>query len=325
MDELALIEKFFLRANSADPSVQLGIGDDAAVLTIPAGQQLVISMDSLHQGIHFPEATPAFAIGYKAVAVNLSDLAAMGALPKWATLSLSVPEIDQRWLSDFSQGLFSALTAHAVDLVGGDFSRGPLSMTLQMHGLLPTGTAVLRSTAKPGDLIYVSGYLGDAVLALQALKGEINLSGEEFSRVLPALNLPQAQVAMGLALRGIATAMIDISDGLSNDLPRLLSASHCGAEVDLQKLPVSHVLGNNMEAQAAFQCAFIGGDDYQLCFTVKPTAQQELARLSERLQVLLTQIGIVDDTKECHLLNSNLSYTQLRAKRFQHFKRSSCG
>jgi len=325
MDEFALIEKFFVNDDRADPSVQLGIGDDAAVLTIPAGQQLVISMDSLHQGIHFPEATPAFAIGYKAVAVNLSDLAAMGALPKYATLSLSIPEVEQRWLGEFSQGLFSALNPHTVDLVGGDFSRGPLSITLQMHGLLPIGTAILRSTANPGDLIYVSGQLGDAALALQVLKGGVNLSDKEFSRVLPALNLPQAQVAMGLALRGIATAMIDISDGLSNDLPRLLSASHCGAKVDLQKLPISDVLSDTMEAQAAFQCAFIGGDDYQLCFTAKPSAQQELARLSERLGVLLTQIGIVDDTKECHLLNSSLSYTQLRAKRFQHFKSSSCG
>ena len=319
MCESALIEKFFHCPNTVDKNIITGIGDDAAVLTIPIGQQLVISMDTLNKDIHFPAVTTAFDIGYKTAAVNLSDLAAMGALPKWATLSLSLPQLDQQWLSEFSNGLFKALTTDKVSLVGGDLNRGSLSTTLQIHGLVPTGAAILRSTAKPGDLLYVSGTLGDAALALQAINKEINLSKAAFRQILPALNIPQPQVALGLALRNIATAMIDISDGLINDLPRILTASHCGAQIDLAALPISLVLRDSLLGQAAYQHAFVGGDDYQLCFTVPRTAAPQMVQLSQQLGVSLTQIGTLNNNMECTLLNSMLSYAELKENAFQHF------
>ena len=319
MHENTVIETFFNVPVENDPAIFIGIGDDAAVLSIPTDQQLVISIDTLNQDVHFPEQTSPFDIGHKAVAVNLSDLAAMGALPKWMTLSLSLPKIEQRWLNEFSQGLFSVLNQYEVNLIGGDLTRGPLSMTLQAHGLVPDGKAILRSTAKPGDIIYVSGELGSARLALHVLQKKIKLVESDFIEILPMLNRPRPQVELGLALRGIATAMLDISDGVLNDLPRILTASHCGAEIDLQKLPLNSILQKNLAKDIAYEYAFVGGDDYQLCFTVAPQQQAEVKKISENLGIALTPIGVINNSDALTFLNSTMTYTEFKAHAFQHF------
>ena len=320
MQESEIIAKFFnlSQAISAE-DVLIGIGDDAAVVNIPNDQQLVLSIDTLTEDIHFPTHTAAFDIGYKAAAVNLSDLAAMGALPKWITLALSLPQFDEQWLQQFSDGLFTLLNQYAVKLIGGDITRGPLSMTLQAHGFVPTGKAILRSTAAPGDIIYVSGELGSATLALHVLQKKVELAATDLTNILPALNRPAPQVALGLALRGIATAMLDVSDGLLNDLPKILAASNCGAELDLQKLPLNKVLLDLLGAQVAAQYAFIGGDDYQLCFTVPPSKQTIIAALATELNIRLTEIGKINNKNELILLNSALTYAELTADSFQHF------
>jgi len=320
MHETATIEKFFCRSPIRDKKVVIGIGDDATVLNIPREQQLVMSMDTLNMGVHFPEQTSAFDLGFKAAAVNLSDLAAMAATPKWMTLSLSLPQIESQWLTEFGDGLFAMLEQHQVSLIGGDLNRGKLSVTLQAHGLVPRGSAILRSNAQVGDLLYVSGVLGDAALALQALQKKTQLSPVALSQLLPALTRPQPQVSLGVGLRGLATAMIDISDGLSSDLPRLLMASDCGAEIDLQSLPLSKTMQNSMPSEVAKQFAFVGGDDYQLCFTAPTAAEASVARISEQLHVPLTQIGVINNSKELKLQNTSQSYSMLHAKAFQHFK-----
>lgn len=318
--ETTIIEEFFGRFAIQDKKVIVGIGDDAAVLFVPPEQQLVASVDTLNIGVHFLEQTSAFDLGFKAAAVNLSDLAAMAAKPKWITLSLSLPQIESQWLAEFSDGLFAVLEQYQISLIGGDLNRGALSVTLQAHGLIPRGSAVLRSNAHAGDLLYVSGVLGDAALALEVLQGKTQLSSASLSLILPALNRPQPQVALGLALRGLATAMIDISDGLSTDLTRLLIASHCGAEVDMHALPLSQTMQDDMPSEAAQQFAFVGGDDYQLCFTVPTAAASSVARISEQLQIPLTQIGMINKSKQLTLRNASQSYTMLHTKGFQHFK-----
>ena len=318
--EATIIEKFFGCSKIRDKNVIVGSGDDAAVMAVPPEQQLVVSIDTLNIGVHFPAQTSAFDLGFKAAAVNLSDLAAMAAKPKWVTLSLTTPQIDSSWLADFSAGLFSVLKQHQVSLVGGDLNRGMLSVTLQAHGLVPRGKAVLRSDAHAGDLLYVSGVLGDAALSLQVLQGKTQLPSAALATILPALHRPQPQVALGLALRGLATAMIDISDGLSIDLPRLLNASDCGAEIDVQTLPLSQTMQDNMSSEVAQQFAFVGGDDYQLCFTVPTSAAPSVARISEQLQVPLTQIGVLNNSKKLTLRHVAQD-AMLHAVAFQHFKR----
>ena len=319
MQEREIIERFFNLSQTADDAILTSIGDDAAVISVSSDQQLVVSVDTLIENIHFPKGTSAFDIGYKAVAVNLSDLAAMGALPKWMTLALSLPTFDEQWLQQFSDGMFTLLNKHQVSLIGGDISRGPLSMTLQAHGLVAEGAAILRSTAKPDDIIYVSGELGSATLALHVLQQKVELDKSDLANILPALNRPVPQVALGLALRGIATAMLDLSDGLINDVPKILAASHCGADIDLQKLPVNNILSDMMGGQASSQYAFIGGDDYQLCFTVPPEKRCIIEALRKKLKVRLTEIGKINNKDELILLNSALSYAELKTNSFQHF------
>ncbi len=319
MQENEIIEKFFNLSQTKDNAILTGIGDDAAVITVPNDQQLVLSIDTLTEDIHFPRNTSPFDIGYKAIAVNLSDLAAMGALPRWMTLALSLPNFAESWLQQFSDGIFTLLNKYQVSLIGGDITRGPLSMTLQAHGLIPKGEAILLSTAKPGDLIYVSGELGSATLALHAVQQKVELSTADLATILPALNRPEPLVGLGLALRGVATAMLDLSDGLINDLQSILLASHCGAEIDIEKLPVNKVLIDLMGAQAAAQYAFIGGDDYQLCFTVSPAQQCVVEALSTQLNIRLTEIGKINNQDELILLNSALTYAELKTDSFQHF------
>lgn len=318
INEVKAIQKYFRR--EIDPvrnDIVESIGDDAAILRVPVGHDLVVTMDTLNSGVHFPENTPAFDVGYKAAMVNLSDLAAMGAQPAWATLSISLPEINEAWLVEFSRGLFTALDKYGVALVGGDTNRGVLSVTLQLHGFVPEGKALLRSGAQVGDLIYVSGELGTAALALQAVQGKINLSTTELAQILPVLNRPEAQVELGLALRDLATSCIDLSDGLGKDLGHILTKSGVGAEIELNKLPINPILIKHLSLLDCYRLAVSGGDDYQLCFTITESQIDELKQRLSRFPI--TCIGKIMAGSELTFRNASGEMVELSASGFQHF------
>ncbi|OGS90628.1 MAG: thiamine-phosphate kinase [Gallionellales bacterium GWA2_60_18] len=247
MSEFDLIRRYFTRAT---PGAVLGVGDDAALLQVGAGNVLAVSTDMLVAGTHFlPDADP-FLLGHKTLAVNLSDMAAMGAKPRWATLAIAMPEADEPWLERFSAGLFALAQQHGVELVGGDTTRGPLNLCVTILGEVPPQQALCRDGAQVGDEIWVSGQLGDAALALAHLQGEVVLGAEQFAACAPALHSPQPRIALGLALRGIAHSAIDISDGLLADLGHILDASQVGAEIGFGALPVSDTLSTLSRAVA---------------------------------------------------------------------------
>ncbi|SRR5579883_645617 len=258
MNEFDIIKIFFAKQNLERRDVILGIGDDAAITEIPEHHQLVITTDTLISGVHFPVPTAAFDIGFKSLAVNLSDLAAMGATPAWFTLAISLPESNEKWLQEFCNGLFSLANRYKTELIGGDLTRGPLSITIAAYGFVPKGLALKRSTAKPNDLIYVTNSLGDAAFGLQS----------KDPYFLNRLNRPEPRIEIGEKLRSIATSAIDISDGLAADLGHILEASDVGATVFVDDLPLSSELTSALPKEKAIELALTGGDDYELCFTV---------------------------------------------------------
>ena len=267
----------------------LGVGDDAALLDLDAESYLVVSTDSLVSGVHFsPDADPAD-IGYKALAVNLSDMAAMAAVPCWFTLALtlSAAETNPAWLQGFACGLGELATKHTVSLVGGDLCKGPLAVTIQVIGECPKGREIRRSGARAGDSIYVSGQLGSAALALAMLKSGRQPQTDCHRRLLR----PAPRVELGLSLRGIASAMIDISDGLLADLGHLLEAGHTGATINMDAIPTDPYLDNARTLAEKWRCVLSGGDDYELCFTVPPAKQQELECISQTVYRIGTVIA----------------------------------
>jgi len=316
LDEFGLIRRYFTRPgvapNAGAPGLRLGIGDDAALLDLPAGETLAVTTDTLVAGRHFPHDASAFDIGWKALAVNLSDLAAMAARPLGVTLALTLPEADEAWLAGFSAGFFALADAQGVPLIGGDTTRGPLSITVTALGGVPAGQALRRDGARAGDLLYVSGTLGDAglglALALDALPAPVAapvaaLPAAARELALARLHRPTPRLAAGLALRGLASAAMDVSDGLAQDLGHLLSASAgadgaLGAELALERLPLSPALaalaaqGGAVRDQA-LGWALSAGDDYELLFAVPPSAVASVAALSEPLGLPLTCVGRV--------------------------------
>ena len=256
----------------------LGVGDDAALLRVPPGQQLAVTVDTLVAGVHFPHETDAVSIGHKALAVNLSDLAAMGAEPAWVTLALTLPQADEDWLAGFSRGFLELAEGCGVSLVGGDTTRGPLSITVQASGFVPDGAALRRGGARPGDALCVTGALGDAGLGLAWLLGERILPAKVGQAVRARLDRPTPRVAAGLTLRGLASAAIDVSDGLVADLGHVLQASGVGATVDVDALPLSEPVRMQSDAR---ELALGSGDDYELLFAVAPA---HLLQALERLQ-----------------------------------------
>ena len=264
MQEHELIHQFFTNKMS-HPNVELGVGDDAAIIHIPNGQSLVTSIDTMVSGVSFPTETSPEDIGYKALAVSISDTAAMGAKPETALLSLTLPEANEDWLTAFSRGFYACLDAFQMVLVGGDITKGPLTVTTTVNSLVPTGKAIMRSDAKVGDRIYVTGPLGDAGYALQLLQQ--NKTAGVF---LNKLNRPTPRVDEGIKLRSIATSAIDISDGLATDLEKLCDASQVGAKVNLEDLPISDDLKSAADHDTAIRLALTAGDDFELCFTTPP-------------------------------------------------------
>ncbi|MDH5784893.1 MAG: thiamine-phosphate kinase [Chromatiales bacterium] len=294
LSEFSLIESFFERRRRGRDDVALGIGDDAALLRPPIGMLLATAVDTLIEGVHFPVNTPPEAIGHKALAVNLSDLAAMGAEPAWATLSLSMPEPNEAFLKAFADGLFALAEQFDVELVGGDTVRGPLVLTVQVTGFVPEGDELTRAGARPGDLLYVSGTLGDAAAGLEQVQSG-TLDSEDARWLRERLDRPTPRVALGQALRGVATSCIDISDGLCADLGHIMERSILGAEIDSSLLPLSSQLLSVKDEEAARQLALYGGDDYELCFTVPETKEAELMRFAATFDVPITKIGEVNN------------------------------
>jgi len=279
MDEFEIIRRHFAAKAKTRDDVVLGIGDDAALLKVPSGHELAVSTDSLIAGVHFPPDLPPDAVGHRALAANLSDLAAMGAKPAWVLMALTLPHADEQWLDGFSRGFFALADKHGVALVGGNLARGPLNITLTVHGLVEQGTALTRRGAQPDDRIYVTGSPGDATTGRKLLQAG---STDFADPCVRRFAYPEPRVAAGEALRGIATAAIDISDGLLADLGHLLEASDQGAKLELDRLPLSTGLLRQHGKEAAWEIALTGGDDYELCFTT-PVARSAAAesRLKE--------------------------------------------
>lgn len=312
--EFDLIREFFTRP-ARDAAVQLGVGDDAALLAIPAGQELVVTTDTLVNGRHFPEDAAPHDIGWKALAVNLSDLAAMGAQARWVTLALTLPDSDEKFLREFSQGFFALAEREGVSLVGGDTTRGPLAITVTAMGLLPAGTALRRNGAQPGDDIYVSGSVGDAGLGLrlvlQQWADDLPAAAADF--VLQRLHRPEPRLALGAALRGLASSCLDVSDGLAQDLGHVLSASSVGAELDLECLPLSAALAA-VDPAFADVLALTSGDDYELLFTAAATQRERIAAL----QPACRRIGRITVERGLRLRRNGVDLN-LPLAGFQHF------
>lgn len=297
MAEFALIEKYFTRQAQAD----LGVGDDAALVRVRPGYQLAVSADMSVAGTHFFADIDPFVVGWKTMAVNVSDMAAMGAEPKWATLSIALPEVDDAWLSGFSQGLFACTEHFGVSLIGGDTTRGPLNIAINILGEVPQGQALQRNGAQPGDDIWVSGVLGKAALWLQYRLGKQDVHETEVSMLAEAMHHPQPRVALGMALRGIASAALDLSDGLLADLTHILEASKVGATLDWLAIPKPLLQHSRVSASAMQEAVLTGGDDYELCFTASPKHYAQLVALSVQLDVPLTRIGQVTAAAGLHV------------------------
>jgi thiamine-monophosphate kinase len=319
MDEFNLIEYFFNRNKRNRADVIRGIGDDAALLMPPPEHCLVATIDTLLNKKHFLQNTPPKTLGHKALAVNLSDLAAMGAEPAWILLALTLPTADETWLAEFSKGFFTLLRRFKCQLVGGDLTCGPLSITIQALGFVPERKALLRDNAKIGDHIYVTGTLGDAGLALAYLQKKIslNLNAAQKKILLDRLNCPEPRIAMGLALRDIANSAIDISDGLAADLEHILTASQVGGIIYLDRLPFSHCLAK-LPRKKAWQFALNAGDDYELCFTAPKLSDLALQQLAKTVGCRITCIGIITKEKGLFFSHSDASF-RLETKGFQHF------
>lgn len=310
MDEFALIRRYFARLTAARAGVVLGVGDDAALLAPQPGSQLVVTTDTLIAGRHFPERTAPFDIGWKSLAVNLSDLAAMGATPRWCLLALSLPDADARWLEYFSSGLRALADHHCVALVGGDTTRGPLAITITAIGEVPDGEALLRSGARVGDLVCVTGTLGDAGLALALRPG----LGDSF--LMARLNRPQPRVAAGIALRGIATAAIDLSDGLAGDLQHILDASGVGAVIHTDALPASPSLARLASDSSRLTYQLAGGDDYELCLCIPP---ERLDEVRARLDPPLSVIGRITAEPGLRFVDAAGATITLETTAYRHF------
>jgi thiamine-monophosphate kinase len=292
MSEFDLIHKYFTWDNPP-ADIAIAVGDDAAVLDIPDGKQLVTSIDTLISGVHFPEDTSPKSIGHKALAVNLSDIAAMGATPKWFTLALTIPEINETWLNSFSKGLKSLAHQHNCFLIGGDTTCGPLSISIQVMGLVDKGRALLRSGAKIGDKIYVTGSLGDASAGLKNIQGNLKLSKQDSEYCQQRLNDPTPRLVESDFIKSFATSCIDISDGLLQDLSHVLQASQVGATLNLSELPLSLAL-KGLDSDIATNLVLTGGDDYELLFTIPINNESQFL---DKIDHIVTCIGVITEEK----------------------------
>ena len=319
--EFDLIARHFTRAT---PGAVLGVGDDCALLAPTPGMQLAVSSDMLLEGRHFsPQDGPA-GLGHKSLAVNLSDLAAMGATPRWATLAIALPEQDDAWLTAFARGFFRMADQHGIELVGGDTTRGALTISITVIGEVPPGQALRRDGAQPGDDVWVSGVLGSAALALAYRQGRLSMEQIDAARVLPALYLPTPRVELGIALRGIASAAIDISDGLLADLGHILDRSQAGATpigatLEFAALPTLPVAQAYLHEKVARDCVLAGGDDYELCFTAPAARRDGVVAAAQAAAVAVTRIGCITATPGLTVIDADGQPLILDKTGYDHF------
>jgi len=323
MNEFDLIARYFTRQPR---NAAMGVGDDCALINPAPGMQLAISSDMLVEGRHFFSDVSPCSLGHKALAVNLSDLAACGARPLAFTLALALPRVDEAWLQEFSRGLWALADAHGCELIGGDTTQGPLNICITVFGEVPHGQALLRSGARVGDDIYVSGTLGDARLALEALQGHIELPPDILARARLRLEQPTPRVALGTALRGIATSAIDISDGLAGDLGHILKASTAGAlvnaDVTINLIAACACIDRargQFDTQKQLKTVFSGGDDYELAFTAPPAARQAVMAASASSQTPVTRIGVIESEPGLRLVDGHGLPVNGQFTAFDHF------
>lgn len=318
--EFEIISQYFHHTQKKDFNEVKGIGDDSALIKIPKNNVLAISTDTLVEGTHFFKNISPEDLAYKTVAVNLSDLAAMGAKPKWITLSITMPKSNSLWLKKFSNSFFQMLHKYNVRLIGGDTNCGPLSITLSVYGLLKKRTALLRSNANIGDLIYVTGTLGDSAAGLSLLKKQFFIKNLSIRNYLIKKHLnPVPRVFEGIAIGKIANAAIDISDGLIADLGHILSNSQCGADINLNTLPISKVLINNFQRQYYLDWALNAGEDYELCFTITKKNIKKLNLIKKKFLINFTCIGCITPIKQGFNLFHNKKKVFFKKKGFDHF------
>ena len=310
LTEFSLIQRFFNQQRVKNPLTELGIGDDCALLSVPDGYQLAVTTDTMVEAVHFFAGADPEQLGHKLLAVNLSDLASMGAKPLSVTLALTLPNVDEVWLTAFAKGFLNLAEQHSVDLIGGDTTSGPLTLTVQAFGLVPKGKALRRSTAKVGDYIYLTGRIGDAGLGLKIKQG-YNCSQAHTESALARFNRPNPQVQAGLALLDIANACIDISDGLLADLGHILEQSQVGARLDWELLPLSEAVQSYINETDDWSLPLIAGDDYELCFTVSP---DKVALLT----MPYTKIGVIEALPQLRLYKAGLLQS-LTSKGYEHF------
>ena len=316
--EFDLIARYFSRTPVSRADVVLGVGDDCALLEVPSGHQLAVSIDTLVEGTHFARDADPHALGHKALAVNLSDLAAMGAEPAWATLALTLPTADEDWVEAFAAGFLGLAEAHGVQLVGGDTTRGPRSVTVQVHGFVEPGRALRRDGARPGDLVYVTGTLGDAGLALLAQQGLFVGLGT-VAGLRERLDRPTPRLAEGRALVGVASAAIDVSDGLAADLGHVCAASGVGATLYLDRLPCSTAVRTYVAEAGDWSVPMAAGDDYELCVTVPADRQAEVEALAAGLVAGLHWVGVIERTPGIRLVQPDGSMLDHAPRGYDHF------
>lgn len=321
LSEFALIARYFDRPQACDGMLRLGVGDDCALLSPPAGQTLAVSSDMLVEGRHFFAGADPEKLGHKALAVNLSDLAAMSARPMAFTLALALPSADEDWLAGFARGLFALADAEGIRLIGGDTTRGPLNICITVMGSVPEDQALRRDAARAGDDLWVSGKLGDARLALEALQGKIALPASWLAMAEERLHRPTPRCALGLALRGIANAAIDVSDGLLGDLGHILSRSQLGAVIDAASLPTGPVLAQQA-AETQTDYALNGGDDYELCFTAPPANRDAVLSAAASTSTTVTRIGTLIPGSGVQVLDAAGKDMSLTSRSFDHFGQS---
>jgi thiamine-monophosphate kinase len=316
MDEFELIRRYFSKVAVKRADVALGVGDDAALLTVPSGHELAVTTDSLLPGVHFPADLAADAVGHRALAANLSDLAAMGAEPAWVLLALSLPAADETWLESFSRGFFALAKQHRVALVGGNIARGPLNITITAQGFVPEGQALTRRGAKPNDLIFITGYPGDAAAGLKLLQSG---AADMQDACVRRFAYPEPRIEAGMALRGLATSCIDISDGLLADLGHVLEASGTGATLLTAKLPLSKRLLQLHGMEAAQALALTGGDDYELLFTAPSERQGEVEHRLKGLACPVASIGSMEAKPGLRCLEASGHGLKLTEPGYRHF------
>jgi len=317
LGEFDLIKRFFMPHTN---HTVLAGGDDAALIAVAAGMELAVSVDALVAGRHFFEDADAYGVGWKCLAVNVSDMAAMGAAPRWATLALTLPAVDAQWLADFARGFLALAADEGIDLIGGDTTRGPLCVCVQIMGEVPRGEALRRSGARAGDDLWVSGTLGDAALALAHARGDLRLHADDLEYAFKRLHQPQPRVALGRGLLGRATSAIDVSDGLVGDVGHIAAASEVRASIRWDSIPLSMVGMRYADHPLVRQAALAGGDDYELAFTAPASVRQEIDALAAQVGVGVTRIGMMESGSGVVVLDRQGEPISLTESGFDHFR-----